>query len=176
MHLLRDIALFFLGLLAAIATVALTRFAGSTLVMVQIPVIVVIIMVFFFKENRLAATTAGLGLGLDLVSAYPFLSWTVILGATAFFGWWISRTVLTNRSLPSLIILGVSMRAIYFVFELIVSRAAELFGGTVWYKITQVDFFHAFTASAAEMVALAAIFSIYVRVRGERSRMLTHVQ
>jgi len=175
MRFARDIGIFILGLLVALSSVALSRIGGEVLGLVQIPVVGLVITVFFFKESRLAALVAGLGLGLDLMSSYPFLVWTAILAATAVFGWWLSRTVLTNRSLLSLIMLGAAMRLAYFVFETVVSRAAELFGATVWYMASTMDPLSALAAFGIEMAALVVVFIIYVRSRGERSGMLTHV-
>jgi hypothetical protein len=166
---------FMLGLLAALASVSLVRPGNGSWNLVQVPVIVLTLAVFFFKEDGLAALTIGMGLGLDIVSAYPFFSWLVILAATALVGWWLSKTVLTNRSLPSLVLLGAAMHLAFFVFELAVSRAAQIFGGSVWYMVSEIDLWRALIAFGIEMAVLAIIFIIYVRLRGERSRMLTHV-
>jgi len=175
MRFIRDIILFFIGLLLALFSVALARLGYGAFGLVQIPIIALVTMVFFFKESRLAALTAGLGLGLDAMSAYPFLTWTMILAATALFGWYLARTVLTNRSLPSLIMLGVAMRLGYFIFEIAFSRAAEFFGGTVWYMVSTIDLPRVLGAFGVELAALAVIFVIYVRSHGERSRMLSHL-
>ncbi len=175
MRLAADIGLFLCGLTLALLGVSVARSFGGPLGSVQTAVIVLAAAVFFLKESRLAALTAGLGLGMDALGAYPFLAWTMILAATALAGLWLSKTVLTNRSLPSLVLLGVGMHAAYYVFELAFSNAARLFGGTVWHHFGPFDFAGALAAFAIEMAALAAIFMVYVRSRGDRSRMLTHL-
>jgi hypothetical protein len=175
MRFFRDTILFMVGLLLALFSVALARLGYGAFGLVQIPIIALVVTVFFFKESRLAALAAGLGLGLDAMSAYPYLTWTMILAATALFGWYLARTVFTNRSLPSLIMLGVAMRIAYFVFELAFSRAAEVFGGTVWYEASAIDPVRVLGAFGIELASLAFVFIIYVRSRGERSRMLSHL-
>ena len=98
------------------------------------------------------------------------------MGGTTLVGWWLSKNVFTNRSLPSLLLLGAAMRIAYFIFELAFSRAGELFGGTVWYLITGIDALRALYAFGVEMALLVVVFIVHVRVRGERARMLTHLQ
>ena len=117
MRAVSSLGLFIFGLLAALSSVSFIRSVGGSWGFVQIPLIVLVLAVFFLKENRLAALTVGMGIGLDILSAYPFFIWSVILIATVIVGRWLSKTVLTNRSLPSLVILGAAMRLIYFVFE-----------------------------------------------------------
>jgi hypothetical protein len=175
MRLVYDIGLFFAGLIAALLSVSVVRSGGATWGLVQIPVIILAVTVFFMKESRLAALTVGLGIGLDALSVYPFFTWTMIVALTALTGWWLSKTVLTNRSLPSLIMLGAAMRIIYFIYELVLSRMGQLFGGSVWYMVTGIDIWRALTAFGIEMAALSLVFFIYVRSRGELSRMLTHL-
>jgi hypothetical protein len=110
MRIILDIGLAMVGLVIALLSISVIRMGGATWGLVQIPVIVLVAMIFFVKESRMAALTIGMGLGFDLMSSYPFFVWTAILSATAFSGWWLSRTVLTNRSLPSLLLLGAVMR------------------------------------------------------------------
>jgi len=174
MRILSDIGLFLLGLTVALFSISVARPAGP-FALIQFPVIILVLAVFFLKENKLAALTAGMGIGMDVLSAYPFMTWFVILGGTTFVGWWISKNVLTNRSLPSLILLGTLMRLAYFILELAFSRLAEVFGGTVWYKIASVNVWGASEAFALEMLALIIFFFVHVRVRGDHARMLTHV-
>jgi len=175
MRFLSDLGLFALGLIAALFSVSIVRLAPAPWGMVQLPIIVLSLMVFFAPERHLAAFALGLGIGLDAMSAYPFFVWTAIVAAAALCGWWISRTVLTNRSLPSLILLGAAMRLAYFIFELAFSRAAELFGGSVWYLMSAIQVESVLAAFGIELATLAIVFIIYARLRGERSRMLTHV-
>ena len=175
MRIVSDIGLFVLGLMAALVSVSFARSAGGAWGFVQIPVIVLVLAVFFLKENRLASLAAGIGIGLDVLSAYPFFIWTAIIVATVLVGWWLSKTILTNRSLPSLILLGTAMRLAYFIFELAFSRMAEIFGGSVWYMVMSINFLNVLLAFGIELVALVAAFMIYVRSRGEHSRMLTHL-
>jgi len=175
MRIVSDIGLFVLGLMAALVSVSFARSAGGAWGFVQIPVIVLVLAVFFLKENRLASLAAGIGIGLDVLSAYPFFIWTAIIVATVLVGWWLSKTILTNRSLPSLILLGTAMRLAYFIFELAFSRMAEIFGGSVWYMASGIDLWRMLIAFGIELAALIAFFIIYMRSRGERSRMLTHV-
>lgn len=175
MRFISDIGLFLSGLAFALLSVSAVRSFGDPWGWVQLPVIIIAAAVFFMKDSRLASLTAGLGLGLDALSAYPFFTWTMILSITALSGLWLSKTVLTNRSLPSLVLLGAVMHAVYFVFELVFSRASQLFGGSVWYRLRGADLPRNFIAFAIEMAILAIIFIIYVRSRGERSRMLTHL-
>jgi hypothetical protein len=175
MRFLEDIALFLVGLAAALATVSLFRIGLGIWTLVQLPVIFLAIAVFYLNDKRLASLTVGFGLGLDIVSAYTFFSWTCILGGTTLVGWWLSRTVFTNRSLPSLLLLGASMRLAYFILQIALSRAGELFGGTVWYLITGVAAWRSLFALGVEMALLVVIFVMHIVLRGERARMLTHL-
>jgi hypothetical protein len=175
MRFVSDLGLWLIGLAAALLCVSFARLGGGAWGMVQVPVIVLTLAVFFLKEKHLAALAIGLGIGLDLASAYPFFVWTAIVAATAFAGWWLSKTVLTNRSLPSLILLGAGMRLAYFIFELVFSRTAQVFGGSVWYMVTSINFLNVLLAFGIELVALVVAFMVYVRSRGEHSRMLTHL-
>jgi hypothetical protein len=167
--------MFIIGLAAALLSFSAMRLGAGPFGLIQLPIVVLVLGVFFLKESRLASLAAGLGLGLDLVSSYAFFSWTLIVAATTLAGWWISKTVLTNRSLPSLLLLGAAMRAAYFIFELGTSRLGEIAGGTVWYRVSGVRALGLAEAFGLEMLVLAACFFIYVRLRGERSRMLTHL-
>lgn len=175
MRLLADFILFALGLAAALMGAALARQDGSVWNMVQVPLIVMVLAVFYLQEKQLAALAVGVGLGLDIVSAYPFLTWLLIIGGLALAGWWIAKNILTNRSLPSLILLGLAMRVIYLFLELGFSRLGEVFDGTVWYKLTGVSAGRLFEASGIELLILVVCFIIHLRLRGERSRMLSHV-
>lgn len=174
MRLFVDLGLFLLGFLVALLSVSAAR-PGGAFSLIQFPVIILVLAVFFLKENKLAALATGMGIGMDVLSAYPFLTWFIILGGTTFVGWWMSKNVLTNRSLPSLILLGTVMRLAYFVFELVFSRLAGIFGGTLWYKIGSIDVIGAGEAFVIEMLALIIFFFVYVRIRGDHSRTLTHV-
>jgi hypothetical protein len=167
--------MFIAGFAAAIFTVAAMRLDDGPFSLVQLPVLGLVLAVFFLKDSRLAAFALGVGLGLDAVSSYSFFAWTAIICGTAFVGWWLSKTVLTNRSLPSLMILGGAMRIAYFIFEAGFSRLSGLFGGTVWYLPTGINIGRVLTAFAIEMLILLGFFVIHMRVRGERARMLTHL-
>ena len=175
MRILGDVALFLTGLAAALATVSLFRIGFGVWTLVQLPVVFMALAVFYLNDKRLASLTAGLGLGLDAVSAYPFFTWTCILGGTTLVGWRLSRTLLTNRSLPSLLLLGASMRLAYFILQLAFSRAGELVGGTAWYLISGVGARRTLYALGIEMALLAIIFVVHISLRGERARMLTHL-
>ena len=175
MRFVSDLGLFVSGLITALISVSFARLGNGPWNLVQIPAIVLVLAVFFLKENRLAALTVGMGVGLDILSAYPFFIWTAILAATTLIGWRLSKTVFTNRSLPSLIILGTAMRLAFFIFELVFSRMAQIFGGSVWYMILAIDLWRVFVAFGIEMAALVVFFFVYMRSRGERSRMLTHL-
>lgn len=175
MRIFSDLGFCCLGLATALLCISFARLGVGPWGLVQVPVIVLALAVFFLKEKYLAALAIGIGVGLDLASAYPFFVWTATIAATAMVGWWLSKTLLTNRSLPSLIILGAAVRLAYFIFELIFSRTAQIFGGTVWYMVTGIDLIRVLTAFGIELVVLVAVFMIYVRTRGEHSRMLTHL-
>ncbi len=174
-HLIEDAAMFGAGLSVALFTVSAMRLDDSAFSLVQFPVVCLVLAVFFLKENKLAALSAGIGLGLDLVSSYAFLTWTAVICGTVLAGWWLSKTVLTNRSLPSILILGGAMRIAYFIFEAAFSRLSGLVGGTVWYLPTGINPGRVLAAFAIEMLLLAGFFFIHVKVRGERARMLTHL-
>lgn len=175
MRFVSDLGIFVLGLAAALLSVSFARASSGLWGPVQIPVIVLALAIFFLKEKRLAALTIGLGVGLDAVSAYPFFVWTAILVATTLVGWWLSKTVLTNRSLPSLILLGAAVHVAYFLFELIFSRIAQIFGGSVWYMISVFDLRRMLVAAVLELLALVLFFIIFMRALGERSRTLAHL-
>jgi len=164
-----------MGLAAALLSVSFARLGNGAWGLVQIAVIVMTLAVFFLNEKYLAALTVGLGVGLDTMSSYPFFVWTAIVTATVITGWWLSKTVLTNRSLPSLILLGIGMRVSYFIFELSFSRASQIFGGSAWYLVSDINISGVLIACGIELCALFVAFMIYVRVRGEHSRMLTHL-
>jgi hypothetical protein len=174
-HLLEDLGMFLCGLAVALLTVSVTRLGSNAFALFQLPIVCLVLAVFFLKENRLAAFAIGLGLGLDAVSSYAFFTWTVVISSTTLAGWWLSKTVLTNRSLPSLMLLGAAMRLVYFLFELCFSRISGLVGGTVWYLITGINPVRVLEAFGLEMLFLLVFFTIHVRVRGERARMLTHL-
>lgn len=175
MRILNDILMFLLGLAGALLSFSAMHLSPGPLGLFQLPIVVLVLGVFFLKESRLASLAAGLGVGLDLVSSYAFMSWVLVVGGTTVAGWWVSKTVLTNRSLPSLLLLGAAMRATYFVLELGVSRLGQLAGATVWYRVSDVRILGLAEAFGLEMLALAACFLVYVRARGERARMLTHL-
>lgn len=167
--------MFIAGAAASLFAVAVIRLAGGTFSLIQFPVVCLVLAVFFLKESRLAAFVVGVGLGLDMVSSYSFFTWTVIICGTAASGWWLSKTVLTNRSLPSLMLLGTAMRIAYFLLEAGVSRLSGLFGGTVWYLPSGINIGRVFGAFGIEMLILAIVFVAHMRIRGERARMLTHL-
>ncbi len=175
MRLFEDLALFLAGLAVALVAVSLLRIGSGFWTLIQLPVVFMALAVFYVNDKRLASLAAGLGLGLDAMSAYPFLTWTCIVGGTTLTGWWLSRTVFTNRSLPSLLLLGASMRLAYFILQLAFSRAGELVGGTVWYMITGVAVWRSLFAVGIEMALLVLFFMTHIRLRGERSRMLSHL-
>ncbi len=175
MRILADIGLFVLGLFIALASVSVTRVFGGPWGIIQFPVIVLVLVVFFTSDERLAAIAVGVGLGLDAVSSYPFLSWTVIVGGAALAGRWVAKKVLTNRSLPSLVMLALAVRVAYFALEAAVSRMSQVFGGTVWYRLGLTNLANVAMAFTVEMAVLIVVYIIHVRVRGERSRMLVHI-
>lgn len=175
MRILSDLGIFAAGLLLALASTSVTRVFGGSWGVVQFPIIALALAVFFLSDERLIPLAIGIGLGLDVVSSYPFLTWTVIVGGTAFAGWWIAKNVLTNRALPSLILLGAAMRVTYFILEVSISRFSELAGGSVWYRVGLMNWRNVALAFAIEMIIMIVFFMIHVRIRGERTRMLTHV-
>jgi hypothetical protein len=175
MRFFEDIGIFMAGLAVALFTVSVTRIGAGVWSLIQLPIVCLVLAVFFLKESRLAAFAAGLGLALDAVSSYAFFTWVIILGGTTLAGWWMSKTVLTNRSLPSLMLLGAAMRLIYFIFELGFSRVSALAGGTVWYLVSGIQATHVVAAFGIEMLILAVFFFVQLRLRGDRSRMLTHL-
>jgi len=170
-----DLALFLLGLIAALAVVSVFRIGGGIWQSVQLPVVFMALAVFYLKEDRLASLATGMGLGLDLVSVYSFFSWFIIVGGMVLTGWWLSKSVLTNRSLPSLLLLGLSMRLVFSFFEIIVSRVGELVGSSVWYIMVFAENWRMLFAFGIEMFLLVFVFVAHARLRGERTRMLTHL-
>lgn len=174
-HLLEDLAFFVAGAAASVFTVAVMRNGEGAFSLVQLPVVCLVLAVFYLKENKLAALAAGMGLGLDAVSSYAFFTWTAVICGTTVAGWWISRAVLTNRSLPSLLLLGAAMRVAYFLLEAGLSRVSGFFGGTVWYMPSGISLSRVFAAFAIEMLLLLVFFAVHMKARGERARMLTHL-
>lgn len=175
MRLLVNLGFFSFGVLVALLAVSLARVSAGPLGIVQYPLIVLALAVFFWNAERLAALVVGLGVGLDVMSSYPFLSWLIILAGTAAVGYYLSQIFLTNRSLPSFLLLGAVMRVVYFLFELSVSRLSVFVGGTVWYSFSGRNLLDVFSAFGLELLFLVAIFIGYVRWRGDRSRMLSHI-
>jgi hypothetical protein len=175
MRTIQDICMFFAGLAIALITASLARFGVGVWPMVQLPLIALALAVFYLNERHLASLAAGLGLGLDALSAYPFLTWTCIIGGTTLVGWWLSKAIFTNRSLPSLLLLGAAMRLAYFLLELGFSRVGSLFGGTVWYLPGSINALRGFSSIGIEMAVLVVVFGVHIRLRGDRARMLTHL-
>jgi hypothetical protein len=142
----------------------------------QLPAVMVILAVFYLKEKYLPSLIIGMGIGLDIFSPYPFFTWTLVVGLTAAAGWWIGRNVLTNRALPSLLILFLVIRFIYFILQSSLSRLGKFVGGNFWYLPGESGTLGLLITVALELFCVVGYYLIHIRLRGEQSRMLTHVQ
>jgi len=163
------------GLAAALACYSMLAIFDGWPRSLNLPVVLVVLAIFLLAEDRALALALGAGLGFDLASGYPFFAWTAVMLATFLVCFWLSRSFLTNRSLPSLLMLGAAAPIAFVIFEAGLSRALAAVGGTVWFSFAGVSVLSLLVSMALELGLLTVIFIIYLRFRGERSRMLTHL-
>ena len=172
---LGNLALFFAGIVIDLFAISVIGPWGGIWGELRLPIIVLTLAVFYLQFESALALTLGLGLGLDLVSVYPYFSWVLIMGAALAAGRWLSQTYLTNRSLPSLMLLGAALSLISLFAEFIVTYVFSLLIGSVSYIVSWESIPASAAALGLGLLIMAVYFMINVRLRGERSRMLTHL-
>ena len=164
------------GGLIALVTVGGVRVLPGAWGIVSIGAVVITVAVFFLEPDRVYALAAGIGIGLDLWSAYPMFIWTVVSIATAFVAIMLFRSYITNRSLFAFVILGLVVQVTQTVSQFALTHLSALvFPNVVSFTPDAGTFMLMLEAAGIEVIALAVVFYLYARIRGRSSAISVRI-